>query len=307
MSLEISDIIERARVAAADAQKDGKTTSDEREKLKGVAQEFESMLLVQMLKDMRKSGAWEDSDSEDKEENTFGAETMYEQFDVEMATFLSKAKSLGLQDQLLQAFDRLQPQTAPVAPTTESGAAPATLPALPALKPLAPISQPVVATTPQSMNGVPPRGQEVEALMKPVSGAVTSQFGWRRDPFTNQLKFHQGIDMRAAYGQDVQAAGAGTVVFSGHQGGYGTSVVIEHADGTRTRYAHLSAALVEKGQKVDAGQAVGQAGHSGRATGTHLHFEVIGRDGRRMEPQQWARADAAGRTLPGTDSHGSGI
>jgi murein DD-endopeptidase MepM/ murein hydrolase activator NlpD len=139
------------------------------------------------------------------------------------------------------------------------------------------------------------------AFVKPVSGSVTSEFGWRRDPFTNRLKFHQGVDIKAAYGQDVSAAGAGRVVFSGKAGGYGTSVVVEHQDGTRTRYAHLSATLVEKGDTVAAGEPVGRAGHSGRATGTHLHFEVIGRDGKRMEPQLWARADTNGRALPSMD------
>jgi murein DD-endopeptidase MepM/ murein hydrolase activator NlpD len=140
--------------------------------------------------------------------------------------------------------------------------------------------------------------------VRPVNGEVTSAFGWRRDPFTNRMKFHQGVDLRAAYGQEVQAASKGIVVFSGDQGGYGTSVVVEHADGTRTRYAHLSATLVRKGDQVGAGEPVGRAGRSGRATGTHLHFEVIGRDGRRMEPQLWARADTAGRALPpGMDEH----
>ncbi len=144
-------------------------------------------------------------------------------------------------------------------------------------------------------------------IVRPVNGQVTSAFGWRRDPFTNRMKFHQGVDLRAAYGQEVQAAGAGKVVFSGDQGAYGTSVVVEHQDGTRTRYAHLSAALVRKGDQVGAGEPVGRAGKSGRATGTHLHFEVIDRDGRRVAPQQWASADIPGRTLPpGMDEHTTG-
>jgi len=74
------------------------------------------------------------------------------------------------------------------------------------------------------------------------------------------------------------------VAFSGEQGGYGTTVVIEHANGTRTRYAHLSVALVGEGDEVASGQPVGRAGRSGRATGTHVHFEVIGADGRHVDP-----------------------
>jgi len=119
----------------------------------------------------------------------------------------------------------------------------------------------------------------------PVDGQVTSAFGWRRDPFTGAAKFHKGVDLKAAYGEDIQAAGEGRVVFSGQQGGYGTTVLIEHADGSKTRYAHLSVALVDKGDMVASGQAIGRAGRSGRATGTHLHFEVIAADGRHVDPK----------------------
>jgi murein DD-endopeptidase MepM/ murein hydrolase activator NlpD len=127
----------------------------------------------------------------------------------------------------------------------------------------------------------------VTRLVKPVAGAVTSAFGWRRHPITHEVKFHQGVDLRAAYGQEVQAAAAGRVVFSGDQGGYGATVLVEHADGTRTRYAHLSARLVKKGDQIAAGEPLGRAGKSGQATGTHLHFEVIAADGRRIQPDQW--------------------
>ena len=295
MSLDIGSIVDRARVAAADAQRDGKTSVNEREELKRIAAEFESMLLVQMLKDMRKSGSWDTTDEKD----TYGAETLFETLDLELANHLAKVKGMGLQEELVGAFDRLSPGP----PTTESA-----LPAVSGARqspayavgssvaasggnPLAPVT-----TAPHTVDRRPEA-----ALLKPVSGAVTSDFGWRRDPFTHRLKFHQGVDMKAAYGQEVQAAGAGTVVFSGEQGGYGTSVVIEHQDGTRTRYAHLSASLVAKGDQVDAGAAVGRAGKSGRATGTHLHFEVIGRDGKRVAPEQWAGADTTGRTVPGME------
>lgn len=305
MSLDIAAIVERARLAAAETQQDGKTTAGEREKLKSVAAEFESMLLVQMLKDMRKAGSWEDG--EDTEKDSLGADTMFETLDVELATHLAKIKGIGLQQEMLSAFDRMMPAGGGRTSLTSGDgaglaigpglAAPVMESAQPAV---VPVLSPVKSNTPATGGaGIPDEESGTGPMVKPISGAVTSDFGWRRDPFTSRMKFHQGVDVRAAYGQDVQAAGAGTVVFSGQQGGYGTSVVIEHADGTKTRYAHLSTALVDKGARVEAGQAVGQAGHSGRATGTHLHFEVIGRDGRRMAPQQWASADTAGRALPG--------
>jgi len=147
-----------------------------------------------------------------------------------------------------------------------------------------------------------PAGQ----LLKPVAGAVTSAFGWRRHPITHEVKFHQGVDLRAAYGQEVQSAAAGKVVFSGDQGAYGTTVVVQHQDGTKTRYAHLSARLVKQGDSVAAGEPLGRAGRSGRATGTHLHFEVIAPDGRRVQPDQWAggRHDDARRVRLQADPAG---
>lgn len=122
------------------------------------------------------------------------------------------------------------------------------------------------------------------------AGPVTSAFGWRRDPITGALRFHQGIDLRAAFGEAVTAAAAGRVVFSGEQGGYGTTVVIEHDNGIQTRYAHLSSALVRAGEIVKAGDILGRAGSSGRSTGPHLHFEVTV-DGRPADPSTFGFKD----------------
>ena len=120
------------------------------------------------------------------------------------------------------------------------------------------------------------------SLTAPV-GTITSDYGWRNDPLNGAQKFHRGIDLRAAYGQDVHSAGPGRVIFSGEQGGYGTTVVVEHANGVQTRYAHLSDALVRTGEAVGAQEVIGRAGRSGRATGTHLHFEVIAQ-GKHVDP-----------------------
>jgi murein DD-endopeptidase MepM/ murein hydrolase activator NlpD len=275
----ISALIERARVTAADARKNGDTSPADRERLKDIAEQFESMLLVQMLKDMRKAGAWDEAEEND----TFGAESLFETLDVELASHLARARGMGLKEELLAAFDRTQP----VPPTTESAGEMNTVEAS-GLRAQAPGRSQGTGRRPEASDSPEARALSPEASLRPVSGAVTSEFGWRRDPFTSQMKFHQGVDLKAAYGQEVQAAGAGTVVFSGEQGGYGTSIVIEHGDGTKTRYAHLSATLVHKGDAVDAGQAVGRAGRSGRATGPHLHFEVIARNGARVPPRQWA-------------------
>ena len=319
MSIDsINAIVERARVAAAEGRKDGEAPGAERERLKQIAAEFESMLLVQMLKDMRKAGTWTDGE---EERDSLGAASMFETIDVELASHLARVKGLGLQKQLLEAFGgEEKPEMKPgfisggspaeiikeIAPRIPVTGGVETKPGFISSAPVAPTTEsaPVAATS--GANFTDSHGETAHNV-RPVHGEVTSAFGWRRDPFTNRMKFHQGVDLRAAYGQEVQAASAGIVVFSGDQGGYGTSVVVEHADGTRTRYAHLSATLVRKGDQVGAGEPVGRAGRSGRATGTHLHFEVIGRDGRRMEPQLWARADTTGRALPpGIDEHRPG-
>jgi murein DD-endopeptidase MepM/ murein hydrolase activator NlpD len=251
------------------------------------------MLLTQMLRDMRKSGSWE---GEEPSEDTYGADTMFETLDVELAGHLAHVQGLGLSKQLLQAFDRLNQGS-----THKAEGSALTEGSGPNAQAVAPMPQP--ATLTQASLGPAPRTLTASpdpVSAQPVEGRITSNFGWRHDPFTGQSKFHKGIDLKAAYGQDVRAAGDGRVVFSGTQNGYGTTVVIEHQDGTRTRYAHLSAALVSKGESIAVGQPVGHAGHSGRATGTHVHFEVIAPNGQAIDPltvsQMALRADARGRT-----------
>lgn len=137
-----------------------------------------------------------------------------------------------------------------------------------------------VATPPAAPQGVwsdpdQHRGApEANALAMPFEADVTSAFGWRADPFHGGVRFHGGIDLRAAYGREVPVAAPGRVVFAGEQGSYGQTVVVEHAGGFRTRYAHLSAIAVRAGEELASGAVVGRVGQSGRATGPHLHFEV---------------------------------
>jgi murein DD-endopeptidase MepM/ murein hydrolase activator NlpD len=94
------------------------------------------------------------------------------------------------------------------------------------------------------------------------------------DPLHGQHRFHAGLDLRAAYGQDVRAATEGVVTFAGEQAGYGLVVVVSHGSGLETRYAHLSSAEVAQGERVRAGDVIARSGNSGRTTGPHLHFEV---------------------------------
>lgn len=115
------------------------------------------------------------------------------------------------------------------------------------------------------------------------AAAVTSTFGYRMDPFLNRPAMHAGIDLRAEDGTEVRATAAGRVVAAGWNGGYGRMVEIEHANGLATRFAHLSAIMVEEGDRVKAGTIVGLVGSSGRSTGPHLHYETR-RSGRAIDP-----------------------
>jgi len=119
--------------------------------------------------------------------------------------------------------------------------------------------------------------------LRPVNGAVTSDFGWRRDPFSGRPSFHRGIDLRAPIGTEVQSSLKGVVVYSGRKQGYGNLLRIRHANGIETAYAHLSEILVGKDQQVQAGQLVALSGSEGRSTGPHLHFEVL-KNGRHIDP-----------------------
>ncbi|HET7815764.1 MAG TPA: peptidoglycan DD-metalloendopeptidase family protein [Candidatus Baltobacteraceae bacterium] len=112
------------------------------------------------------------------------------------------------------------------------------------------------------------------ALSWPVSGTITSPFGYRRSPFGGGMEFHQGLDIAAPMGTTVTAASSGTVLSAGWYGGYGNYIVIDHGGGMATGYGHLSQIFVSAGQKVQKGQAIGAVGSTGMSTGPHLHFEV---------------------------------
>ncbi|ACX51207.1 Peptidase M23 [Ammonifex degensii KC4] len=113
------------------------------------------------------------------------------------------------------------------------------------------------------------RGGGHSGFIWPASGSITSPFGPRWGGF------HTGIDIGAPYGAPVIAAASGRVIRAGWYAGYGETVDIDHGGGVVTRYAHLSAIYVGVGEWVVQGQRIGSIGMTGRATGSHLHFEVI--------------------------------
>jgi murein DD-endopeptidase MepM/ murein hydrolase activator NlpD len=119
--------------------------------------------------------------------------------------------------------------------------------------------------------------------IKPVeTGRITCKFGWRSDPFTEKPNLHAGIDIGAPEGTPVYAAAYGVVFkinynYSPNRN-YGRYVVIDHGYGRQTLYAHLYEIDVKPGQKVKRWQQIGKVGETGRATGPHLHYEVIEND-----------------------------
>lgn len=108
---------------------------------------------------------------------------------------------------------------------------------------------------------------------------VSDDFGYRRDPFTRELKKHTGLDFVGPIGIPIYATGNGVVVSAEFSFfGYGNVVLIDHGFGYKSRYAHLNKINVEVGQQVIRGQQVGTLGNSGRSTGPHLHYEVLLKD-----------------------------
>lgn len=131
------------------------------------------------------------------------------------------------------------------------------------------------------------RGPELPGLpqlVMPVSGRAASGYGLRADPVTGaEVRNHAGVDLAAKTGTPVGAATGGTVTHAGPAGTYGNLVTIRHADGFETRYAHLSAVNVQKGDTVIPGQEIGKVGSTGHSTGPHLHFELR-QGGRPIDP-----------------------
>jgi len=125
----------------------------------------------------------------------------------------------------------------------------------------------------------------------PVRAAYrqTSAFGARRDPFNGRARSHNGLDFAAPVGTPLLATGAGEVITAGRSGAFGNLVKIRHAFGYETLYAHMSRIRVAVGDRVEAGDRIGDMGSTGRSTGSHLHYEVH-RDGRPVDPMTYLKA-----------------
>lgn len=124
------------------------------------------------------------------------------------------------------------------------------------------------------------------------NGVVTSGVGWRIDPFgSGKLVFHRGIDIAVPVGTPVRATRKGRVAFAGQRNGYGSTVIVEHANGDRTLYAHNAMVRVGPGDLVESGTVLAFSGNSGRSTGPHLHYEQL--PSGRLEPEPLETAEPA--------------
>lgn len=122
--------------------------------------------------------------------------------------------------------------------------------------------------------------------VRPVQGPTSSLFGMRDDPFTGLRRMHVGLDIAARRGEKVRATADGRVIHTGVDVNYGRFVDIDHENGYRTRYGHLSAITIKRYTRIKRGDIIGLVGNTGRASGYHLHYEVL-RNDRVIDPASY--------------------
>jgi len=233
-------------------------------KLKDLASQFEGLLLSQMMRDLKMSFGG-DEDSSSQEMAPLGDAMLSE-----LGLALSRAGGFGLGDVLSRSLTaRAGDAPAAASSTTDVTVADAAAPAAPNAVPVdAAPSAPVAAPAPAT------------------NARISSQFGWRSDPINGETRFHKGMDIAVREGSSVYAPAEGKVVSVGDQAGYGLTVVVQHANGYQSRYAHLSSSNVQAGQTVSAGDVLARSGNTGRSTGAHLHLEVL-ENGNALNPENW--------------------
>lgn len=215
------------------------------------AREFEAIFIAQLLRIMRESGGQSDAAS-----GTAGNDIYTSMLDQEMARALASKGGLGLADLILGqwgSIDAAKPKPEPVSENEDS------------------------------LEDSARRQFETVCLDSSAEFRFSSGPGWRRDPFNGEWQYHRGVDLAAAEGSRVGAVADGKVTFSGTDGGYGKTIVVQNEEGLRTRYAHLSELSVRAGEEVSRGQEIGKVGSTGRSTGPHLHLEME-KKGRLLDP-----------------------
>jgi murein DD-endopeptidase MepM/ murein hydrolase activator NlpD len=127
-----------------------------------------------------------------------------------------------------------------------------------------------------------------ELFTYPVRGRLSSPFGWRKDPFTSQRRYHSAIDLAANTGTPVKAAADGKVTSVAYSSVFGNYVIVTHSGGFQSMYAHLNAANVKEGARVTQADKIGTVGSTGRSTGPHLHFSIY-KNGRAVNPLEYIK------------------
>lgn len=247
----------------------GPTLSPDRQK---AAEEFEAYMVSFLAQQMRQS-------LPDGPMSTGPMSTFASLFDQEIGKRVAQGDSFGLKAELEQAFARagMDPGSVRLPTAPGNGAH-----AIAALRHHGEELPPVSGAARRDPTPHDPAPGDA------LDGRITSHFGTRSDPFTHKTRSHQGTDFGAGEGTSIKAAAAGVVRFAGTRGGYGNVVIIDHPDGTQTRYGHCSELRVEAGQHVGKDTEIATVGHTGRATGPHLHFEVR-ENGVAVDPEAWLR------------------
>ncbi len=129
--------------------------------------------------------------------------------------------------------------------------------------------------------------EKTQKWLKPVVAKITSKFGYRTDPKTNKPnEFHNGIDLAVPAGTQIKSPMDGIVELLNSGGPGGNEVIIKHTNGYKTGYAHLTKALVKKGDHIKQGSIIALSGNTGKSTGAHLHFTLTDPSGAKVDPQK---------------------
>ncbi|MDR2029601.1 MAG: M23 family metallopeptidase, partial [Treponema sp.] len=125
-----------------------------------------------------------------------------------------------------------------------------------------------------------------ELFIYPIRGRLTSPYGWRLDPISGVRRYHAAVDLAAALGTPIKAAMDGKVSSVGFNSTYGKFIILSHANGYQTLYAHMNLTSVNQGDYVQQGAKIGEVGNTGYSTGPHLHFAVY-KNGRAVNPLEF--------------------
>jgi murein DD-endopeptidase MepM/ murein hydrolase activator NlpD len=127
-----------------------------------------------------------------------------------------------------------------------------------------------------------------ELFIWPARGRISSSFGYRANPFTGLRTYHSAIDIVVSLGTKVKATNAGTVADTGYNSVFGNYVILKHASGYQSLYAHLSQISVKEGSSISQGSIIGLSGNTGQSTGPHLHFSIF-KNGQALDPTKYVK------------------